>query len=804
MSEKKYRITVDKTTQVTKPNKKEIKEIHKRLIDAEETTIPEFMEFIANGYTWSGGVFDGNLKNVNWGSQSIFGLDFDNNRTIITPEVVISRFKEFNIVPQVLYETFSSSKDLMKFRVVLFIDHEISKKEDFNFLTNGLKLIFPEADNRCFSMCTFFFAGNNPQLISNEPIQLENLIHMTTSHYYTSCQITRRLKKALDGSSFYNYSNSAQIREILYKNNYSNSHFCAQMDKNNKVEKIDWNVARSRVKILDEFFNGYWLDHMSIFYLATNMIQINGGIKKKKDIMTDHNKTGRTSYTDNNFSIFSYIKFLQYPAIPISVFSPFPEDAELHDMLGEIRDQRGKIEILVETEKISLKEAEEKFEKEFNRVMEEGETGNIYIFKLPTALGKTKKLTNLENVTIALPTNKLKNEISQRMEVEITRSPDAIQFNDNVNIRKYQSIFVNGNPEEGIKFIKNVAKENSEDSLVALTYLDESFNLRHSPETLVITHDRAIISDFQHSTLIFDEDPIDKILEINQMSISDLEALITMHFGNNQDFINLFQILEDSQPNMVQKTPAFAHLLEPIKNLMKNINISLSNIPMFLESDYFIKDSMIQDKIHYIKKNELTKSKKIIILSATINPMFYQQLFDERVYVFDLGEVEMKGKIIQYTKRSCSRKSLSKYVTKISEEVGDSTVITFKAFVNSFTNCQKEIYFGNCSGYDFLSNQNLTVVGTPHLNNIKYFLFANIFGINYAIEDTEMTYQWINHNGFRFKFNTFGHEGLRNIHLSLIQSEIVQAVGRARTLRYDCKVSLYSNFPLKQSSEFIY
>jgi len=275
-------------------------------------------------------------------------------------------------------------------------------------------------------------------------------------------------------------------------------------------------------------------------------------------------------------------------------------------------------------------------------------------------------------------------------------------------------------------------------------------------------------------------------------------------FSRNEDFKNLLKILESSEPNMVQKTPPVAHLIDPIKDVMKNINIPLSNIPMFLESDYYIKDSMIEDKIHYIKKNELSNSKKIIILSATIDPMFYQQLFGDRVHVFDLGEVEMKGKIIQYTKRSCSRRSLSKYVTKISEEVGDSTVITFKAYVNSFTNSQKEIYFGNCSGYDFLSNQNLTVVGTPHLNNIKYFLFAQILGINYTNEDTEMTYQWIEHNGFRFKFNTFFHEGLRNIHLSLIQSEIVQAVGRARTLRYDCTVFLYSNFPLKQSEEFIY
>ena len=46
MIEKKYRITVDKTTQLKKPIKEEIKKIHQRLINAEETTIPEFMEFI--------------------------------------------------------------------------------------------------------------------------------------------------------------------------------------------------------------------------------------------------------------------------------------------------------------------------------------------------------------------------------------------------------------------------------------------------------------------------------------------------------------------------------------------------------------------------------------------------------------------------------------------------------------------------------------------------------------------------------------------------------------------------------------
>lgn len=805
MIEKKYRITVDKTKLVQKPEREEIDRIYSRLINAEETTIPDFIELIHSGYTWSGGIFEGSMNNFNWRSQSIFGLDFDNKKTIITPELVISRFKKFNIIPQVIHETFTSTKDLMKFSVVLFLDHEISKKEDFNFLSKGMKLIFPEADNRCFSMTAFFFAGNNPKLLSNKPIKLENLFHMISSRYITSYDRSRELKSLLSESSFIDYSINAEMRELLYYNNYKNSPISAKKNEKEKIEKINWDVARSRIKILDQFFGGYWLDHMSLFYLATNMINIKGGIKKMKDIMIENNEAGRTEYTENNFSIFSYIKFLQYPSIPISYFSPFPEDAELYDMLDEIQDRRGKIEILEKPVRISLIEAQEKFDQEFKKVMEEGETGKIYIFKLPTALGKSKKLTNLEDVTIALPTNKLKDEIAQRMDVVNTKSPEPIEFQNNVNKKKYHSIYTNGIPEEGIEFVKKIFKENSEDSIEASRYLQETNDLMFSKNSLVITHERAIKNDFQHSTLIFDEDPIDKILEINQMFISDLQVLISrLRLPGNQDLNNLLENLESSEPNVVIKTPDLTSYIDQVKEQIKNFNIPLSNIPMFLSSSYYIKDSMDKGKIYYIKKNDLSTTKKIIILSATITPIFYQHLYGDRVHVFDLGEVENTGKVLQYTRRSCSRNSLSKYVTKLAEEVGESIVITFKDYSKYFQNGQEDIYFGNCSGYDTLANKNLTVVGTPHLKNTKYFLFANILGINYTNDDTKMSYQWIEHNGFRFKFNTFFHEGLRIIQLFLIESEIIQAVGRARTLRYNCTVSLYSNFPLKQSSEFIF
>ena len=44
---------------------------------------------------------------------------------------------------------------------------------------------------------------------------------------------------------------------------------------------------------------------------------------------------------------------------------------------------------------------------------------------------------------------------------------------------------------------------------------------------------------------------------------------------------------------------------------------------------------------------------------------------------------------------------------------------------------------------------------------------------------------------------------LREIQLYLIESELIQAVGRARLLRNDCTVTVLSNLPITQA-DFIY
>jgi hypothetical protein len=217
-----------------------------------------------------------------------------------------------------------------------------------------------------------------------------------------------------------------------------------------------------------------------------------------------------------------------------------------------------------------------------------------------------------------------------------------------------------------------------------------------------------------------------------------------------------------------------------------------------------VKDRLDPDLIHYVVRRELPKDKNIIILSATVSPFIYERLFGDRVEVFDVGEVVQKGKVIQYTKRSCSRNSLNRYVDQISEEVSDKKVITFKKFTHQFKNAEKDIYFGNCSGYDTLAGKDITVVGTPHRNNVEYLMIAKVLGIEFKTSDTSVSRKQIDYNGFRFMFNCFDNEELREIQLAFIESDLIQAVGRARTLRTPATVELYSNFPLKITDQFIY
>jgi hypothetical protein len=773
-------------------------------------TINEFSNLLAppHCFTWFGGTLGGNISSENWQQQSIIALDFDNG--LITIDEVIEKLHIQEVPPQLWYYSLSDSPALRKFRVVFLLDQPVTSKAQYEVIMLGLLSLFPEADQSCKNPSRFFLGGKHVTILDDKPVSAQSLIDRASLMLINSDGGRSRKIPA----NLLNQTQSGQKQLFLSYGN-RNIQFLPKMEPTNTTTMegrknivVNWDVAKTKIKILDRFLSGEWLYHTQLFGLATNMINIKGGRKLMLETMEYFNSLGTTSYTENNFNLFSYLKKVNYPAIPIYQFSHYAEDSDLHDIASAVIDQRGLIEITKQEDNIELEEAVKIMKEKFQIALADERKDKIYLFALPTAIGKTELLTNV-TATIAVPTNRLKNEIEGRMKVEYVAAPDAIDFKTTNLNNKLAYYYTIGLPKKAMSVIYDVCSDNnkhkypSQDVSKAQAYLKQLTESKNSTNTVLTTHARALYSEFQHDTIIFDEDPLETIVDINKFEITDLIKLVYQTYTLTTSYNELIRTLESAKAGIIHNTNVGMLDVEALIEKLSLFQLS-SNLVGFFSSTFFYKDPHDNNTIHYVAKREFPENKKIIILSATLPIELYKTLYGDKVDVIDIRNVNQCGEIVQYTKRSCSRTELKRYHESISEEVGDLPVITFMNYRKYFKNAVPNMYFGNCEGYDILNGKDLAVVGTPHRNNVAYYLTAAIIGVPLKTEDMEMSLQKVEYNGFRFKFNCYSHEILRRIQLSLIESDLIQAVGRSRSLRMNAKVVLYSNFPLKISSKFVY
>ena len=210
-----------------------------------------------------------------------------------------------------------------------------------------------------------------------------------------------------------------------------------------------------------------------------------------------------------------------------------------------------------------------------------------------------------------------------------------------------------------------------------------------------------------------------------------------------------------------------------------------------------VEASIREDTVVFLRPDTF-KPMKYIIVSATVNEEICEQfLGDADMEYHECRQAKYVGKLLQYPDRSMSRSSIAndqEVVCRLMHHFGmdENHVITF---MNQNIG---SLHFGNTEGSNMLEGENILVVGTPYHAPFLYKLVAYSMGFDFD-EEAEMTMQLVTHNGYRFWFNTFADENLRLVQFWMIESELEQAIGRARLLRHDCTVHLFSNFPLKQA-----
>lgn len=470
------------------------------------------------------------------------------------------------------------------------------------------------------------------------------------------------------------------------------------------------------------------------------------GQKLYEDRLKEFNEThtGNDPYpNDGRFelmrSLTKYNKSVDTAYFPqkLENFSPYPDDHKYRNLLTAERDLLDGIEQIEPIHRISLEKAEQLFEYEFTQAMG-SLSDDIFIFRLLTGLGKTREVKDLNEVTLAFPTNDLKKEIfgERKIADSAIMTPEFPVFNDQKLNESIERLYKAGFVKQVHRFLRNLIKGDEcdpEDQRRAQVYIDQNQAVQNSIKSIFTTHTRAIHSTFSHDTIIFDEDPLSLLLHVDTLKIADLKKIKKKRlFGkNNTPLITLQRYLEGVDEGEILTLPD--EFKVDITNewllIMQTEGID-SNIIKFLDCKYFYKDESDRDRIHFINQEKLPTDKKIIILSATIPVEIYKKLYGERVNVIDITDVAHRGRITQHTRYSYSRNSLKSRLDEANSKLSKRPTITFKSFNDSIQDATPDMWFGNCSGYNQYTGQSINVVGCPHKHNAQYLLIGKVLGEN--------------------------------------------------------------------------
>jgi len=379
-------------------------------------------------------------------------------------------------------------------------------------------------------------------------------------------------------------------------------------------------------------------------------------------------------------------------------------------------------------------------------------------------------------------------------------------------------------------YIKKVAEEQDIECLKG--YLEEKEKFHKCDGNVITTHRKLLHMDEEtlskFDVIIIDEDIILKSIIPNQMDIprSDLDSIIKIARKDLKEeritiktFNQLCKKVMDVRKSIKTKT------LLKVDNFDYEIKEKYGkdkkeppdgtptpiDVPSFCLASHFYfrkasdEKNLDEDTITFLKPLKLKEGFKYIILSATASEDVCKHYFGEDNIIFhNCKQHQYRGNLYQIYDKPFSRDYIDKYnnqhgniFSDIKKRYGIEHILTFKRFAERYN--LGSLWYGNNEGSNIYEGKDLCVVGTPHALEFKYKLFAYTLGLDFD-EDAQLKHNLpVTHNGYRFRFTTYEDEILRSIQFWIIESELEQAVGRARLLRHDCTVYLFSNFPVQQA-----
>lgn len=571
-----------------------------------------------------------------------------------------------------------------------------------------------------------------------------------------------------------------------------------------------------RCKLYNEFISGdRKLSHYELFHILNNLINVETGVDRFLSVINSYPELYGDK-SDRWKEHADYNKRNNYKPSGCDTFCPHRDCCNhARNILSSVHKSNALMEKAnsYEEEYHPISEVEVDLMNELTEAFDSCDE-KIHVIKAQTAIGKSTSFLKLmaenpdSNVLVAAPTNLLKEELfkkAERNEIKTMMTPSLDDIMDQLPLplcRKIKKLYACGLGRKVKIAIKNAIEKY--DIPFLKEYADKRKELMNYYGNVITTHkyllsmDKTRLNKFD--CIIIDEDIIFKSVISNQgeITLSDLRKLKKA----------------DVDPKIKQKASDLLNMSRThsciySKSIDCEVNADICkaleiDIPAFCTAEQFYfrnadeEPNLKEDIFAFIKPVKLKPGRKYIIVSATANENIYKSYFGEdRVVFHECKQAKYKGKLCQHYKRSMSRSCIDhspEMIREIQEKMGidDNHVITFKKQdIGS-------LHFGNTEGSNSLEGEDILVIGTPYHAEFIYKLAALIFDIDFD-EDEKAEKQLIEHNGYRTYFTTFSNPRLRDIQFWMLESELEQAVGRARLLRKDCTVHLYSNFPLRQS-----
>lgn len=559
--------------------------------------------------------------------------------------------------------------------------------------------------------------------------------------------------------------------------------------------------------------------HNELFGLFTNMRQVETGESTFMKLIRKYSDfdTSEKSKLDKWDIAMFYMKQQEYHPQSCDGFCPYHEICEHGtNILSTVHLKRGEMDKLpgYSVDFYSIEEVQDDTYNAINEAFCANDT-QIHIVKSMTGGGKSTSYLRImsenpdDNFIVAAPTNLLKDELyrkAKKMGINVRKTPSLEELKDEIpeKVWKYiQSLYKRGQHDSVHPYIRKQLKNKNIPCLKK--YMEERDSLKEFEGSIFTTHryllnmDRKRLSEY--SAVIIDEDIIFKSIISNQgeIIISRLEELME-ETDNKSLSKKIRKLLEFSKERSCIKLDSCKFK----KSDFEDDGSIPFDIPSFCRTKRFYvrrkskDDKLKEDTITFLKPATFFKDIKYIMVSATVNETVCRRYFGEdRVEFYECKKAGYQGTLNQYTQKSMSRTSLASNPGVIPRlmkhfNIDEDKVITFLR--ENIGN----LHFGNTEGSNTLEGEDILVVGTPYHADFLYKLVAFTMGIAFD-EDEEMESQLVMHNGYRFWFTTFEDKDLRAIHFWMLESELEQAVGRARLLRNTCEVHLFSNFPISQA-----